>query len=487
MKKITEKLILLVLVILPLAFSAQTQIGQDIDGQEKEDLWGYAIALSEDGSIIAISSNDNDNINGENAGLVQVYENNAGTWTQIGQDIYGLDEGYALGVSVDLSANGNILAIGSSVSDTAPGRAQVYENIAGTWTQIGQDINGSTNFVLGSELTLSADGSILAIDVSGSDSFTGHVEIYKNEGGTWVQIGQDIKGLYGYGFFGLGSSLSADGSIVTISGSNGDNDRAVAYVYENQGGTWVQISQEIEGSLASEYENFSLSLSSDGKTLAIGASERSFDLDDNPQHGKGYVKFYEYRTGGDWEETASLSGNEIGQGFGSSISLSSDGSIIAIGSTEYDLGQSGKVELYSNQIQPGTWVKIGQDIVGEDLDDAFGVTVSLSNDGKTVAASSLLHDEEKGHVRIYDLNDLLSTNKFSVSKFKLFPNPASKHVTIELKGNDVLQKFNIINSLGQLISTSHTKTLNTSNLSKGVYFVEVVTNKGIGTKTLIIE
>ena len=52
------------------------------------DRSGYSVSLSSDGSVVAIGAYANDG-NGGNSGHVRIYENNNGTWTQIGSDIDG--------------------------------------------------------------------------------------------------------------------------------------------------------------------------------------------------------------------------------------------------------------------------------------------------------------------------------------------------------------------------------------------------------------
>ena len=65
-----------------------------------------------------------------------------------------------------------------------------------------------------------------------------------------------------------------------------------------------------------------------------------------------------------------------------SVSLSSDGSIIAIGADGNDDNGnlSGHVRVYT--LENDTWVQIGQDIDGEAVDDESGKSVSLSSDRK---------------------------------------------------------------------------------------------------------
>ena len=47
---------------------------------------------------------------------------------------------------------------------------------------------------------------------------SGHVRIFKNIGGSWFQIGQDIDGEAAYDNSGWSVSLSSDGSIVAVGG-----------------------------------------------------------------------------------------------------------------------------------------------------------------------------------------------------------------------------------------------------------------------------
>ena len=80
-----------------------------------------------------------------NSGQVRIYDNSNGTWTQIGSDIDGEDFDDHSGNSVSLSGDGTVVAIGAYGNDgngSDSGHVRVYENNNGTWTQIGSDIDG---------------------------------------------------------------------------------------------------------------------------------------------------------------------------------------------------------------------------------------------------------------------------------------------------------------------------------------------------------
>ena len=91
---------------------------------------------------------------------------------------------------------------------------------------------------------------------------------------------------------------------------------------------------------------------------------------------------------------------------GGSVSLSSDGTIVAIGARSNDGGgdNSGHVRVYEWNSGSSSWVQRGSDIDGEAAYDYSGIAVSLSSDGTIVAIGAYANDgggSEAGHVRIY--------------------------------------------------------------------------------------
>ena len=94
------------------AVATINQIGVDIDGEAAGDYSGYSVAMSGDGSRIAIGAYANDGT-GSNAGHVRIYTLINGTWTQTGLDIDGEAAGDLSGYSVALSGDGSRIAIGA--------------------------------------------------------------------------------------------------------------------------------------------------------------------------------------------------------------------------------------------------------------------------------------------------------------------------------------------------------------------------------------
>ena len=78
-----------------------SQIGSDIDGSSHSNFFGWSTSISADGSIIAIGAPHNAG-NGDGSGHVRIYQNVNGTWTQVGSDIDGEAADDSLGWSVSL-------------------------------------------------------------------------------------------------------------------------------------------------------------------------------------------------------------------------------------------------------------------------------------------------------------------------------------------------------------------------------------------------
>eukprot|EP00982_Pelagococcus_subviridis_P011610 31102-Pelagococcus_subviridis.AAC.10 len=87
---------------------------------------------------------------------------------------------------------------------------------------------------------MSSDGTRVAIGAKGSDNDVGHVRVYAESGGTWNQVGADIDGDAanddgepGNGHFGWTVSMSSDGTRVAIGAPYHDNIRGHVRVYED--------------------------------------------------------------------------------------------------------------------------------------------------------------------------------------------------------------------------------------------------------------
>ena len=399
---------------IPMSATAETiisQLGIDIDGEAATLESGQSVSLSSDGTRVAIGDAYNDG-NGRNAGQVRVYELSGGTWSQLGSDIDGEAVDDYSGDSVSVSSDGTRVAIGAYGNDgngMNAGHVRVYELSGGTWSQLGSDIDGeAVDDYSGMSVSLSSDGTRVAIGAHSNDgngNASGHVRVYELSGGTWSQLGSDIDGEAASDFSGQSVSLSSDGTRVAIGAIGNDgtgaSDAGHVRVYDLTVGAWVQAGSDIDGEAADDYSGGSVSISSDGTRVAIGANEN-----DGNGINAGHVRIYELISG-TWTQLGSDIDGEAASDFsGQSVSLSNDGTRAAIGANANDGNGSnaGHVRIY--ELSGGDWSQLGSDIDGEAASDFSGQSVSLSSDGTRVAIGAPFNvgnGVNSGHVRLYSI------------------------------------------------------------------------------------
>ena len=289
------------------------QRGLDIDGESAGDVSGSSVSLSSDGNTLAIGI-PGTLVNGLGTGITRVYKWNLSStpasWLQHGEDILGESSGDNSGSYVSLSSDRNRIAIGAPYANSTTGNTSVFEWNTTSWVQLGQNINGeSEGDYSGSSVSLSADGTIVAIGAYASDASgyaSGRVRVYiydatKTTAVTdqssidfgpigWRRLGQDIDGEAAGDGSGYGVSLSSDGTVVAIGASKNDGD------YSNTGHTrifkydankttaqmnqllpnfgpigWNRQGNDIDGKIENEKSGITVSLSSEGNIVAIGA------------------------------------------------------------------------------------------------------------------------------------------------------------------------------------------------------------------------
>jgi hypothetical protein len=335
--------------------SSWDQKGPDIDNDEATEKFGSSVSLSSDGTIVAIGAPSNDSA----TGCVRVFQWNDtfSYWQQVGNDIVGEAASDQFGFSVSLSSDGTVVAIGGIENDDGgnnTGHVRVYEWDAGAWEQKGSDINGEIAVdKSGWSVALSGDASVVVIGAPGFYAI-GKARVYEWDGDSWEKKGLDIDGEGANDGFGRSVSISTNGSIVAVGATGNDssngNDSGHVRVYEWDGDSWEQKGDDIDGESAYSYSGSSISLSSDGTIIAIGADSNN---NSNGQ-SSGSVRLYEWNDStSSWEKKGTdIDGEAECDYSGGSVSLSGDGSIVAIGawgndgSADDDYYQSGHVRVY---------------------------------------------------------------------------------------------------------------------------------------------
>jgi len=359
---------------------------------------GNSVALSGDGKVLAYGLSSESSPN-----RVLVYDEN---YAEGGRDqrpqLSGLQSGDEFGYSIALSSDGLIMAVGipystvGTVEGAGSVQVYVYDKTETTWTQMGGGIVGSPLGQLGRfghSVSLNDDGDVLAI---GSPLATG-VSIFRFENNEWVKMGDDITvSEWNPAWDGWSVSLSSDGLVVAVGGpTNEDNwDEAGAcriYQFDNSNNNWQLRGRPILGDERHGLLGSSVSLSGDGNTVAVGAinsklPEVYINKEEGVYHNglkAGTVFVYQYTPDGNWEPLGKpIYGNAAFDRFGTSVALTKDGRKLAAGAPEH--GEGGHVRLFAFDEEHLYWDLV-EDVQRYDASEddgkngGFGTSVALAD------------------------------------------------------------------------------------------------------------
>ena len=392
--------------IIPDEFS---QLGTDIDGTTSFGNAGQSVSVSSDGSRLAVGIRSGGS---SSQGIVRVFDWDGTSWTQVGSDIVGLVNGDNFGRAVSLSSDGARVAIGAPFADPVPsssGQVTVYELSGSTWVQMGSVFSGTyNNERLGTSVSLNSDGTKLAFGGTHVGD-RGRVEVHSWSGTSWTQ---DAGGVWLAGDavgdeYGTSVSLSSDGTRLAV-GAAAHNTSGYVRVYEFSENAWGRLGSIINGEGTTDRFGFSVSLSSDGTRFAAGGIGNTAN--------SGHVRVYEwtwlaYAGSYDWMQVGSdIDAESSGDNFGYSVSLNSDGTRLAAGAI-FNNSNRGHTRVFDWSVVTGglssTWNQIGSDIDGEASNDYSGHSVSLSSDGLRLAIGAPNNADGgslAGHVRVYRMD-----------------------------------------------------------------------------------
>jgi hypothetical protein len=369
----------------------------------------------------------------------------------------------AFGNAVALSADGNTLAVGcrlegspatgingdqTLLSADGSGAVYVFARVGATWTQQAyvKPSNTLASAHFGTSVALSADGNTLAVGspnessatkgINGIDTDTsapsaGAAYVFARVGVTWSQQAYvKASNANMYNLFGFSVALSADGNTLAagsyeeagaatgVNGSQAVDGAAFAgavYVFSRVGSTWTQqayvkaSNTRVNLTDSAFYFGWSVALSGDGNTLAVGArGEPSAAIGiggnqaDTGALDSGAVYVFA-RVGVTWSQQAYVkaSNTHTQAAFGCSVSLSADGSTLAAGSWgEYSAAMglngdqadvtaywAGAVYLFSRV--GSAWAQQAYLKASNTRSGAnFGYSVGLAAGGDTLAVSA---------------------------------------------------------------------------------------------------
>ena len=247
--------------------------------------FGYAVTVSADGNVIAFRSNSTNKVKiaFRNTYAPSTFAGSA-NWTEVDQTIIGTSDVGDLA----LSSDGRVLAVQPGFVSTTKGAAILDINPA--LQTVTERINDATTFTDGYAIALNADGSIIAIGNSQVSSSTGEVKVYKsNESGEFVQLGSTITATNGAtaSYFGYDVDISDDGKTIVVGEyvwQYSGQQTGRVHTFRWNGSDWEDLNPTVDQSMATSWSSdlagngtntrfgSSVALTSDGKTLVVGAT-----------------------------------------------------------------------------------------------------------------------------------------------------------------------------------------------------------------------
>mmetsp|Transcript_5928 Transcript_5928/g.17067 ORF Transcript_5928/g.17067 Transcript_5928/m.17067 type:complete len:1784 (-) Transcript_5928:255-5606(-) len=318
-----------------------------IPGQGSDEQFGISVALSADGRTVAAG--------GDGAswgyGVVRVYSYDGTKWTPRGSAVVGGAPNDKMGKYVDLSHDGNTLAV---AAPSGIGYSRVYKWDGTDYAEHGELF--STGPIR--SLALAAKHDTLAV----GSSEGGFVEVYHyvQSSSQWKPRGVRIEGATNSSDFGATVALSSDGHMLAVGAPKDESagtKSGSATLYHWHEGSWTMVGDSIGGNLH-DHAGDALALSNDGTTLAVGSP--------GPKDRYSQIRTYHIApsasiTGSssppfEWKEEGSMTGLSAALASGTSsrpflsVALSGDGKFMAAGHANANV--NGATLFYEEEVVP---------------------------------------------------------------------------------------------------------------------------------------
>jgi len=395
------------------------ELGEGVGSENSNEKTGHCVATSVDGQILAVSSPLYKSGNNIDAGRVRVYGFDPihDKWIPMGSDIIGPEFSQS-GSALAMAADGKTLIVGMPNHDNDSGKEagtiKVYsfENLGGTgeeeWVQKGPTLIGFDDYAhFGAAVAISNDGRKIAVGSPtegavfeqgkiGTEAGTVNVYEYEYTADDWYEYGYPLVGSETYGHFGAAVGLDFDGKNLVVGAPDHGpyNAGLVRFFHFNETTRLYDDAGDMPAMALGDRFGATVDMSLDGRTVIAGAPmHKGSDVKTHSGHARVFERT-DYSdvnpTVIEWKRKGrSLIGLDEGDQAGTSVSVSSDGNIVAVGSAYSDkMGKnSGRITLYLWDDIDG-WVDMDLNVEGHGPLDYLGTSVALSQDGTEVAVGA---------------------------------------------------------------------------------------------------
>ncbi len=325
--------------------------GEEVSEASGECRFGRSVAISADGSTAIVGApraNDRH-------GVAWVFTRTGSSWTPVGVSLTGESKGSAyFGRSVALSADGNTALVGAPVAAGGRGAVWIFTRSGSTWShgeEIGEAPGESGPGHFGRSVALSADGNTALVGAPNDGAHAGAAWTLARSGpgSAWHFVQSLLAGAEGTSDEGFGTSvaLSGDGHTALVGAPADGGEAGSVWGFAGAGGSFTQQGKALTGGEAIGAAAFgsSLALSFDGSRALIGGPH------DNKHRGAAWAFT---RSGSGWAQVGAKIEDTSAAGesrFGTSVTLSANGSVALLGEPNYSAG-TGTVWALSGPAPP---------------------------------------------------------------------------------------------------------------------------------------
>ena len=315
-----------------------------------------------------------------------------------------------------------------------------------SYSQLGQTITGNAgNDRIFSTMGMSSDGLKLvsANQLDPTTDSRGTIQAYSFNGNAWVTYGSLIEAQaseVGESAYSSIADMTDDGTRIFIGyrqiGSNTPDTKGFAQVYDYVNGDWSQVGNNIQGDNTGDNATRVGVISGDGTTIA---------------HMGGYTntastRYCQVRR----YQSSTNTWNQIGSNIAVALTnknadktdclaISQNGNIVAIGSNKDGTSSQGAVRIYQYNSSTNSWSQLGSTLLGENANDEFGISLSMSDDGTVIIVGSWKADDtggNDGNARVFEY----SNNSWTQVGNNIIPNTSDNNPsyfgnTVRVSGN----------------------------------------------------
>ena len=151
---------------------------------------------------------------------------------------------------------------------------------------------------------------------------------------------------------------------------------------------WIQLGGDLKGEMPGDEAGFSVSASENGSTVVVGARRNGDKIGGTENRGAAQIFRFD-ELSGFYKPIWVYYGEASGDQCGFSVAMSKDGKRMAVGCPGSDTygKNSGKVRLFMEEEMSKSWVMVSE-FYGEGSGDLFGAAVSLSPEGTKLAVGA---------------------------------------------------------------------------------------------------